>query len=198
VTATIFLVRHVPHAQQGRVLVGDTPVPLADGAEARFARLGERFRAERLDAVIASPLDRTQRTAAAIAAAAGLAVETDPDLREVEFGAWTGKSFAELEQDPAWRRWCADKALSRPPGGESMVEVKARMFRAVERARARWPDGRIALVSHGDPIKSAVCHYLGLALDFLLRFEVEPASLSVLAVGDWGAKLHRLNESVAP
>jgi probable phosphoglycerate mutase len=50
------------------------------------------------------------------------------------------------------------------------------------------------LVTHADVIKSAVCHVLGLPADCCFRFEIDPASVTVIAAGDWGAKLIRLNE----
>jgi len=54
----------------------------------------------------------------------------------------------------------------------------------------------VVLVSHADVIKAALLYHLGLPLDAHARFDVDPASISTLAVGDWGAKVIRLNEVV--
>ena len=78
--------------------------------------------------------------------------------------------------------------------GEHMLEAQARMVDLVERLRGRHPDQRVALVGHGDPIRGVLAYYLGLHLYMLHRIEVDPASLSVLAVGDDGARLLLLNE----
>jgi broad specificity phosphatase PhoE len=51
-------------------------------------------------------------------------------------------------------------------------------------------------VSHGDPIKALTLYLLGLPLDAYDRIEPEPGSTTVFAVGDWGAKLIRLNETL--
>ncbi len=49
------------------------------------------------------------------------------------------------------------------------------------------------MVSHGDPLRAAVMHYLGMPLDLIFRFEIEPASLSILEEDGWGARVTRLN-----
>jgi probable phosphoglycerate mutase len=196
VTATVFLVRHAAHVWQDRVVVGRAPgVSLGPGSADQLAWLARRFGRERLDAVIASPVERARTTAEAVAAPQGLVVEVDDDLNEIDFGDWTGKPVEELAADPEWEIWCARKSLARAPGGgESVAEVQARMARVLERVR-RTRDGQaVALVSHGDPIKALVAFVLGFALDRFEHLDVAPASVSVLAAGAWGTRLLSLNE----
>jgi probable phosphoglycerate mutase len=52
-------------------------------------------------------------------------------------------------------------------------------------------------VSHGDVIKAALLHYLGLSIDAYDRFDIDPASISTIAVGSWGSKILSLNEAAA-
>jgi broad specificity phosphatase PhoE len=75
-----------------------------------------------------------------------------------------------------------------------MLEAQGRLARFLDRMRRRHDGQEIAAVSHGDIIKAAIAHVMGLPLDHYDRFEVSPASVSSLAVGDWGAKVHGLNE----
>jgi probable phosphoglycerate mutase len=194
----VFLVRHAAHALQDRTLVGRMPgVPLGPEAREQLERLVRRLSRERIDAVVASPLERAQLTAEAVAQAHGLKVETDEDLAEIDFGGWTGKAIADLAADPGWKTWCTRKSEARPPGGESIAEIQARVARALERVR-RERDGRtVALVTHGDPIKALVAFVLGFALDRIESFDVDPASVSALVTGDWGSKLLLLNERPA-
>lgn len=197
-TTTIFFVRHVPHILQNETLVGRTPdVPLPPESEALLPGLGLRLAKEPLRAVYCSPLTRTRLTAEAVAAPQGLTPIVDDGLLEIDFGSWTGKRFSELHADPAWVAFCHSKALTQPPGGEPMTAVQARVTASVERIRRQWTDAHVAIVSHGDPIKAALCHYLGLALDFVTRFEIAPGSVSAAAIGDWGAKILLLNEEPA-
>jgi probable phosphoglycerate mutase len=78
-----------------------------------------------------------------------------------------------------------------------MLEAQTRIVGAMERLRGRYPGRSVVLVSHSDVIKAALLYHLGMPIDSYARFEVEPASISTLVVGDWGSKVLRLNEVVA-
>ncbi|MDE2486990.1 MAG: histidine phosphatase family protein [Alphaproteobacteria bacterium] len=196
-TTTVFLVRHGSHDRLGHVLCGRMDgVSLSDGGRKESAALAIRLRGVDLTAVYASPLARTMETATPIAKAAGLAPRSDEDLLEIDFGEWTGERFDALRDDPAWLVWNTSRSLARPPGGESMIEVQARLKRWLDRVRARHPDQRIAAVTHSDVIKALAAHALGFSLDQHGRLEVSPASVSILAAGDWGLKLMSLNETL--
>ncbi|MDP8917223.1 MAG: histidine phosphatase family protein [Pseudomonadota bacterium] len=196
-TTTVHLVRHVPHEHQGRIHVGRMEgVRLAPRSRERLRFLTERFNGVELAAVYASPVSRAQETAHAIADPAGLEIRTRPDLNELDAGEWTGKSFDEIGLDPRARLWNDARSLARVPGGESMLEVQFRMVRWLEEARAAHPEATVVAVSHGDPIKALVLYALGASLDFYGRIEPEPGSTCTLEVGDWGAKLIRLNETL--
>jgi probable phosphoglycerate mutase len=197
VTTTVFLVRHGSHDRLGKVLCGRMDgVTLSDKGRQESERLAARLRGESLAALYTSPLSRTRETAAPIATACGLDPVEDEDLLEIDFGDWTGKPFEALHGDPAWTRWNEARAMARPPGGESMVEVQARLRRWLDRVRAAHPEQRIAAVSHADAIKSLIAHVMGFSLDQHDRVEVSPGSISVIVAGDWGAKVMSLNESL--
>jgi probable phosphoglycerate mutase len=102
------------------------------------------------------------------------------DLGEVRFGEWEGKSFEELSNDPGWRSFNVTRSLVRAPGGELMIEVQTRMVREVERIRERHQNETVAVISHLDPLRAILAHCLGISLDGLLRFELNPGSVSIL------------------
>lgn len=192
-TATVLLVRHAAHEHQGVTQVGRMDgVRLGPKRESHLGWLKARFAREPLTAVRASPIARAQETAAALAG--GLPVETDPALTEVDFGRWTGVTFEALEADPEWRQWNASKSTFRIPGGETVLEMQGRMVDAVDRARRDHTGGTVAIVSHGDPIKSVIAYHLGAPVDRIDDFEVDHPSVSGLVVGDWGAKVLFVNE----
>lgn len=196
---TLLLVRHAAHALQDRaVLVGRTAdVGLGETGRATLPGLVGRLATKPADAVLSGPLERAIATATPIAARLGLALQVAPELDELDYGEWTGRSFDDLAHDSRWAAWNAYRSGHRPPGGESMLEVQARVVGLVERLRRLHPDGRVVLVSHADVIRALVLHALGLPLDLFLRIEVEPGSISVLQVEDWGARLLRLNDTGA-
>jgi probable phosphoglycerate mutase len=197
VTTTVFLVRHGSHDRLDKVLCGRMDgVSLSAAGRREAEALATRLRAESLAAVYASPLARTVETAQPIAAAAGLSPIADEDLTEIDFGDWTGRPFEALRDDPAWPVWNRARSLARPPGGESMLEVQARLKRWLDRVCERHAGERIAAVTHSDVIKALAAHALGFSLDQHDRLEVGPASISVLAGGDWGVKVLSLNETL--
>ena len=149
---------------------------------------------EPLSAVYSSPRERAYYTAREIAEPHGLTVQLDEALDEVDFGQWAGLSFDDLEGDPAWQEWNEVRSRARPPGGESMEEAVGRAAGALTAMAAQHGGAMIAVVSHCDIIRGIVATYLGLSLDNLLRFDVDPASVSRVAVGDWGARVMTLNE----
>lgn len=146
------------------------------------------------DALVASPLERSLETAAPIGAGLGLTPQIEPALGEMAFGEWTGRSFEELERVPAWKAFNVCRSAARVPGGETMLETQARAVAALERLRECYGDATLAIVSHGDVLRAVVAHYLGLSIDLLQRFEIEPASITTLDVSPHGARLIRLNE----
>jgi len=197
VTTTFFLVRHAAHDNVGGFLAGHSPgVRLGSDGQAQAARLAERMRRESFAAIYASPRERAAETAAAIAQLSHVPVERAEALDEIDFGDWSGKSFDVLNADPAWRRWNELRSLARTPAGETMLDVERRAIGFMEESCRRFPDGALVLVSHADVIRAAVGHVLGLAIDFWLRFDIDPGSVTTLIMGDWGARVIALNEVV--
>jgi broad specificity phosphatase PhoE len=170
---------------------------LGSDGRAQASRLGERMRRENFVAILSSPRERTQQTAQAVSVASEVGpVKLSDELDEIDYGSWSGRTFVQLNQDPAWRRWNNERASAATPSGESMEHVRRRVCACMRDLRKKHAGEGVVLVSHADVIKSAVCDVLGLALDGGFQFDIEPASVSVVVMGDWGAKLNRLNETV--
>jgi broad specificity phosphatase PhoE len=197
VTATILLVRHAAHSHLGSVLSGRTPgIPLSEEGWTEAAALAWRLRGTKLDAIHASPVQRAQETAEAIAARqSGLSVETVPKLEELDFGDWAGMGFGELDEDPRWHRWNYDRATATAPNGETMGEAQYRAWAHVDRTATALPGKTVAMVTHCDIIRAVIARILGLSLDHIHRFDIAPASVSRLIVGPWGARVLSLNEA---
>lgn len=196
-TTTFYLLRHAAHDNVGAYLAGRAPgVDLGPAGLAQAARLGARMAREAVDALFASPRERAQQTAAAIASArGGLPVQTVEALDEVDFGLWSGSTFDELNKQDDWQRWNALRSMAETPAGETMLDVQRRAIGFIRQIAGSSDEARIAVVSHADVIRSIIGHVLGLPIDAWQRFEIAPASISTLAVGDWGGKLLTLNEN---
>ncbi len=195
VTATVMLVRHAQHVEFGRILSGRRrDIALSKEGLDQAAILSDLLGTTPLSAVYTSPRERAWYTAREIAEPHELKVAAEDRLDEVDFGEWTGCSFAELEGDADWSRWNEERASARPPGGESMAEATDRAFAFLAEAAAEHGGETIVAVSHCDIIRGVIAHYLGLPLDNLLRFDIDPASVSRLTLGSWGARVMSVNE----
>jgi broad specificity phosphatase PhoE len=202
VTATFLLIRHAAHVHLDRRLSGRMDgVPLSADGDAQAAALGRALAArqssEPIGRIVCSPLERTRDTAAAIAAACALPPPEPIDaLVEIDMGDWTGAAFTDLH-GPEWDAWNTQRGTARIPGGETMVEAQARIVGFLKGAAAQQDGAVIALVSHSDMIRAAIAFALGLPLDHLLRFDIDPASVSRIVVGEWGGRVVSLNERMA-
>lgn len=193
--ATVFhLIRHGSYPWLGRGLAGRMPgLSLNAEGRAEAERVAERLAGIGLAAVAASPRERTLEAAAPVAARCGLSVTADPGLDEVDFGAWTGRGFADLGDDPAWHAFNRLRGFAPVPGGETMSAVQTRAVAALLRWHAAFPEAEVALVSHGDVIKAMLLHALGAPLDMILRIEIAPASRSVLVLDRLSVQVRALN-----
>jgi probable phosphoglycerate mutase len=191
---TFYLVRHAVHDLLGHVLAGRMRgVSLSEAGRAQANAVVGTLAAHRLAAVISSPQLRAMETAAPIAARLGLDVQIDPDVIEIDFGDWTGMRFDALSARADWRAFNAFRAMAPIPDGETMQQAQARAMATILRLRAAFPGSGIAVVSHGDIIKSVIAHVLGVPLDLFRRIEISPASCSVLVLQDEDARIEALN-----
>ena len=200
----LLLVRHGQTATTGTVLPGrakglhlaEAGLAQAGAVAARIAGLAD------VEAVHASPLERTRETAAPIARALGLKVKAERGLLECDFGEWTGAKLADLRKTPEWTSVQRNPSGFRFPGGESFTEMQVRMVSTLDRLAAAHPGKAVVCVSHADPIKAAVAHAMGTHLDLFQRIVVSPCSVSailrtpsgpiVLAVNSTGDDLRAL------
>src|SRR5688572_28513097 len=123
---------------------------LSDRGQRQVAALAKRLVALKPDAIYSSPLQRTIRTAEAIAGATGLEVRVIEELREMNYGTWEGKSFLDVRKtdEESYRRGIADFDFACPEG-ESHNVVLERMKRAFDRVESKRP----VIVTHGTAIR---------------------------------------------
>lgn len=185
--ARLVLIRHAMTDVTGRLLTGRLPgYELNAAGHAQAADLGKALRTVNLYAIFASPLERTQQTAAAIAhhqrrhSLQPNQVHPHPGLLEVDYGDWSGRSLASLVRLRAWKTVVASPARMRFPGGESLFEAQHRAVAACEELALRHRRRNLALVTHADIVKLVVSHYLGQPLDLFGRVAVAPASVTVV------------------
>lgn len=182
---TLFLIRHGLTAVTGKTLYGRTPgVRLDDRGRAQAEALADRLAPVRLTAVYSSPLDRCVETMGPLASRQRLDVVVREGLIEMDVGAWTGRSLAQVRRARVWKDVIHRPSQFRFPDGESFVDAQSRALTEVQSIAARHPRGRVAVGSHGDIIRMLVAHYSGAHLDLFQRTTADPASVSVVHLGD--------------
>ncbi|MBB4715602.1 bifunctional RNase H/acid phosphatase [Streptomyces luteogriseus] len=200
--ATFVLLRHgeTPLTPQKRFSgsggtdpsLSDTGREQAERAAAMLARRGT------IQAVVSSPLARTRETAGIVAARLGLDVSIDDGLRETDFGAWEGLTFAEVrERHPDdLNAWLASPDAEPTGGGESFAATATRLAATRDKLVTAHAGRTVLLVTHVTPIKTLVRLALGAPPESLFRMELSAASLSVVAYyADGNASVRLLNDT---
>lgn len=144
---------------------------------------------------LVSPLRRAEETAR-IALTSGMhSFDIDADLREIDFGVWEQKTFAQIcAADPeSVSRWNDFDEHFVFPEGESLQSFIGRV-RALAKRIAADPAETVVAVTHGGVIRFLICHFLGLDFRRYLLFNVHPASVSVIDLYGQTGVLTRLND----
>lgn len=182
----LLLVRHgatVASEQRRYAGRGDPPLSPSGREQARAVARRVAGLVPEVAAVVTSPLLRCTETAAAVAAAVagGPTMITEPDLIECDFGAWEGKTFAEIraqwpDQLGAW----LSTASAAPPGGESFQQVAKRVRRVAGMLREAYPQRVVVVIGHVWPLKVLLRDALAAGDAFLHRLVLTPGGLSVV------------------
>src|SRR5688572_15370535 len=151
-----YLIRHGSNDYLAKGLLAGrlANVHLNDQGRAEANRLAETLAPSGIQRIFSSPLERAYQTAEPTAKRLGLKIETAPEILEIDFGDWTGKSIRCLDRDPAWQNFNLYRSGTRIPNGETMLEAQSRMVSFLEKLWRENIHQTVALFSHGDPIKS--------------------------------------------
>jgi probable phosphomutase (TIGR03848 family) len=194
--ALLLLIRHALTQATGKRLSGRAPgIHLSDEGRKQAEELAGRLSAVPLAAVYASPLERCAETAEAIAFPRGLAVLTVPELTEVDYGRWTGRSMPRLVRTTLWTKVQQSPSSVTFPEGEGLIDTQRRSVAALEEIAGRHPRSVVGVVSHADVIRLVLAHYAGLHIDLFQRLIVSPASVSAVALGDRIPRIVRMNDT---
>jgi probable phosphoglycerate mutase len=195
---TFLLVRHGSCDSIGKKLNGRTPdVKLDQEGQVQAKQLAEKLSRLPIRAIYSSPMDRARETASPLSWKMDLPIRISPAFDEIDFGDWTGLSFQDLCQIPEWNHFNTFRSGTRIPGGEMISEVQARATQGLETLYQEHWGQTVAIFSHADVIRNVVAYYLGMPIDFFMRLEISPASVTTLVLSEYGPKLLGLNEHLS-
>jgi broad specificity phosphatase PhoE len=188
----IYLVRHGCHSLLNRVLCARLrDVPLSEEGVQQARWLAVQFATRPIDLVQSSPRKRSRQTAEPIARRHALEIECAEDFDEIDMGEWSGRSFESLVHDPLWLYWNKRRGSARPPNGESMAELQARVLAHLHRLLAQRL--KAVIVTHAEPIRAVLLHYLKRPLDRYAEIDIAPGSVSILRSSRDGVEVLQQN-----
>ncbi len=187
----LILLRHgQTTANAQSLLQGRIDLSLDDVGVVQAQKCGEFIRQHFPQAhIVSSPLTRAVQTAQHIRND----VEIDNRFIELDYGDWDGLALTDVPSDQ-WATWRTTPEF-RPPGGESLVELDARVRPALEELSVRAQHEDVVVVSHVSPIKSAITWALGVGPHATWRCHLDRASICRIAVSPRGPSLTSLNET---
>lgn len=196
-TLHIDLLRHGETAA-GRRFCGSTDTPLTtSGWEQMWSAV--EAHAARWERIVTSPLTRCAAFAHALAQHLQLPYTLDTRLGEMHFGAWEGKTAAEIMATDAetLTRFWDNPARHTPPGAEALLDFRTRVLQAWHDILSH-PGGNSLLITHGGVMRVLLCHVLQQPIEKLLDFEVAHAALWRIRVEYGHGHIHcALTERVA-
>jgi len=188
----LFILRHAQTALNvAGKMQGNTATPLDDEGRRQAAELAETlYDLYAIDHIFTSPYPRAVETAQFVARKYGLEVEATPDLAELGFGDIENESFTDLKtlapdfynQTNALYSLPSIQGLGKPayPGGESIVQIRARVAHFTDQLLEKHKGKCVAAVSHGGFIKYMFAYYLGFPLEQPIFISIENTSISIV------------------
>ncbi|HFB83678.1 histidine phosphatase family protein [Thermosulfuriphilus ammonigenes] len=168
-------------------------VPLSLEGQQKMAEIARALKVLNLPCVASSDLSRTTY-GADLAAGDGTYRLIDRDFREIDFGAWSGLTWEEIEElwPGAMKQRLQDPTGYRPPGGESLLDLKERVVVALERLLAGYPGKTVALFAHGGVNRVILAEALGLPLENIFRIQQDYACINLIDYFPDGPSLIRI------
>lgn len=186
---TLYLVRHGAATGAGGRCIGQCDLPLSPRGRADIVRLAAAWPMPPATRVIASDLARARDSAVALVDAwsASAEIEMDARLREMHFGAWDGRQWADIQRGDgvAMSTWMERWEKARVPDGEGFGDVIDRaagwLTDTVHDARASGIE-ELVVVAHAGSIRSLLVHSLGLPRRLAFRLRLDHARASALRI----------------
>jgi len=193
---TIFLIRHGrPDLPDRRMrFLGSTDLPLSFEGINQAKELKKIFQNHPVEKVFHSGMKRTAQTAEIIFGEMPVEMEILPDLREITFGDWENLAMEEIssEQPQAFAARGLDFAGFRPPGGESFLDLRKRVYPAFEKI-LDTTRGDVVIVGHAGVFKSIIITMLGLSFQKLFSFSLDYCGVTMMCQKEGFLSLKKLN-----
>lgn len=192
----LFLIRHGEVEEKyHRIFGGRIDMDLSPAGLEQARAMADHLRAVHLDAIYVSSMQRAKRTAAAISANNGHVPIMTDELREVDFGVWTGLRWEEVKARYGVSAfdWLDHLERGTVAEAESLESFAGRVRQILGRALEKHAGQRVAMVCHGGVVRMLLAQLLELPLARTVMFEIDYASVTVVDVTPKGTEIQLLN-----
>jgi broad specificity phosphatase PhoE len=178
----LYLIRHGEVEERCHKVFGGSrmDIALSPNGHTQAAAVGRWFSSRQPDALYASPMLRVQQTIAPLAGQLPHQPVIMPDLREVDFGDWTGLKWHEIAEKFHVSAFDWLDVIDGPgiPGGESTATLQARILPCLQQVLDESAGRTAAIACHGGVIRAMLAALLGLRLPQTAHFNIEYASIT--------------------
>lgn len=186
---TFYLIRHgATEGSDTRRYKGSIDVPLSQEGIEQIKRVADFFASSGINSfsLYCSPLARALKSAEIIGEPFRISPTVLPELRERSFGVWEGLTFSEIaERYPEeFRAWKDNPLKYSPPEGESTVDVRDRVMKAINEIVYNGKDGNTVIVAHGGVNRIILCEFLGIPLENIFRIEQDYGCINIIEIHD--------------
>lgn len=182
------LIRHTRLAIASGVCYGQSDIDVATSFSDEVAVLNAKLFNNTFDAIYTSPLQRCAKLALMLNAGES---KQDNRLQELNFGDWELKPWDDIPRD-IFDQWAHDYAHLAPPNGETFNQLQQRGIEFLNEMLSHYPNGQIAVVTHGGMIRALLAYALNVPLKGLFRFVIDYGSLTQLEFSN-DAQIPKIN-----
>jgi broad specificity phosphatase PhoE len=193
---TLYLIRHAEvEARYQGVFGGRIDMDLSPRGHEQAVVLARYLKQKSFDAIYASPMKRVKQTLSPCLTNGAPRPVVMPTLHEVDFGDWTGLTFAEVQERFGARvsSWLDQLAAGTIPNAEPATAYRARIEPCVREIVQRHPGQRVAVFCHGGVIRQMLAILLDLPLPKTAGFEIDYTSVTEVEVQPYRAEIQLLN-----
>lgn len=201
----LYMIRHGACEGSGSYIGKGSSVHLTGEGRMHIHRVGQLLADQSIpvEMFLTSPQQRAIESAQIIGDRIGCSFTVLKGLEECDFGLWEGKDYHQisLNEKEILDYWIKDPIRNRPPGGETLLEVKERVLKALPSLNFFLKDEKehnVFIVSHRGPIALLILHYMEMNLNKFWSFRIDRGSITKIALYRRFSQIVYLNFTAVP
>ena len=174
----LLLIRHGEVKVSKKILYGEMDIPLSEKGKRDSRRLVEALSKFEIKAIYTSPLKRCLYPAEILSKKLKISLQIRKDLKEINFGEWTGKTWEELADNLEFWNFYKDENF-KAPEGESLKDLRERAKKFLEYFKKEAPNGLTVVFTHAGIIRSVFVEIFNLPTSQFFNIEVLPLKINL-------------------